>query len=174
MTREDMMLIGLRPGAPPRIGDDVLCLAVICIRENGPTANLLAPVVVNLRNRQSVQAVAPSSRYSHRHPLNDRQPSSGRIAARKARPCSAMLARKGDVILIGDDIEIVISGISRSKVKVGIRAPREIPVVAREVKLVREENAAAAALAPEEISGRCLRLLRKRADEVTVPARRRS
>jgi flagellar assembly factor FliW len=87
MTREDMTLIGLRPGLPARIGEDVLCLAVICIRERGPTANLLAPVVVNLRNRQSVQAVAPSSRYSHRHPLNDRQPSPERAPARKARPC---------------------------------------------------------------------------------------
>jgi carbon storage regulator len=84
-----------------------------------------------------------------------------------------MLRRKGDVILIGDDIEIVIAQISRSKVKVGIRAPREIPVVAREVKLVREENVAAAGAAPKTISGRCLKLLRKRADELAVPARRR-
>ena len=32
-----------------------------------------------------------------------------------------------------------------SRVRVGIRAPRETPVLAREVKLVREENLAAAA-----------------------------
>jgi flagellar assembly factor FliW len=78
-----MTLIGLRPGSPPRIGDEVLCLTVISIREDGPTANLLAPVVVNLRNRESVQAVAPSSRYSHRHPLASPE----RASARKARPC---------------------------------------------------------------------------------------
>jgi carbon storage regulator len=84
-----------------------------------------------------------------------------------------MLRRKGDVILIGDDIEIVIAQISRSKVKVAIRAPREIPVIAREVKLVGEENVAAAGAATGAISGQCLKLLRKRADELGVPARRR-
>jgi carbon storage regulator len=55
-----------------------------------------------------------------------------------------MSRREGEVILIGDDIEIVIAHIGRSRVKVGIRAPRELAVVAREVKLVREENRAAA------------------------------
>jgi carbon storage regulator len=58
-----------------------------------------------------------------------------------------MSRRKGETILIGDDIEIVITQIGRSRVKVGIRAPREMPVMARELKLVREENRAAAAIA---------------------------
>ena len=64
-----------------------------------------------------------------------------------------MSRRQGEVILIGDDIEIVIAHIGRTRVKVGIRAPRETPVVAREVKLVRDENLAAAALAPVETAG---------------------
>jgi carbon storage regulator len=55
-----------------------------------------------------------------------------------------MSRREGETILIGDDIEIVIAHISRSRVKVGIRAPREMPVMAREMKLVRDENLAAA------------------------------
>ncbi len=56
-----------------------------------------------------------------------------------------MSRREGETILIGDEIEIVIAHIGRSRVRVGIRAPRETPVIAREVKLVREENLAAAA-----------------------------
>jgi len=56
-----------------------------------------------------------------------------------------MARREGETILIGDDIEVVIAHIGRSRVKVGIRAPREMPVIAREVKLVRDENLAAAA-----------------------------
>lgn len=56
-----------------------------------------------------------------------------------------MSRQAGETILIGDDIEIVIAHIGRSRVKVGIRAPREIPVVAKEVKLVRSQNIAAAA-----------------------------
>lgn len=56
-----------------------------------------------------------------------------------------MARREGETILIGDDIEVVIAHIGRSRVKVGIRAPREMTVIAREVKLVRDENVAAAA-----------------------------
>ncbi len=55
-----------------------------------------------------------------------------------------MSRREGEVILIGEQIEIVIAHIGRSRVKVGIRAPREMPVLAHEVKLVKDENRAAA------------------------------
>jgi carbon storage regulator len=56
-----------------------------------------------------------------------------------------MSRRQGETILIGDQIEIVITQIGRSRVKVGIRAPREMAVIAREMKLVCEENLTAAA-----------------------------
>jgi len=71
-----------------------------------------------------------------------------------------MSRREGDTILIGDDIEIVISHIGRSKVKVGIRAPRTVPVIAQEVKMVREQNlaAATAALSAPLLSGLLARL----------------
>lgn len=78
-----------------------------------------------------------------------------------------MSRRQGEVILIGDDIEIVIAHIGRSRVKVGIRAPRATPVVAREVKLVGEENRAAAA-ASGEAPEKLLKFLAERVDEVTV------
>jgi carbon storage regulator len=58
-----------------------------------------------------------------------------------------MSRREGETILIGDEIEILITHIGRSRVKVGIRAPRVLPVVAREAKLVSDENLAAAATA---------------------------
>jgi carbon storage regulator len=59
-----------------------------------------------------------------------------------------MSRREGETILIGDRIEIVIAHIGRSRVKVGIRAPRDLPVIARELHLVREENRAAAVAGP--------------------------
>ncbi len=59
-----------------------------------------------------------------------------------------MSRRAGETILIGDRIEIVIAHIGRSRVKVGIRAPRDTPVIARELKLVRDENRAAAGVGP--------------------------
>jgi flagellar assembly factor FliW len=69
VSDEDRELVGLPLGRPLRIGEDVICLAVVSIREDGPTANLLGPLVVNLRNRKAAQAVAPESGYSHQHRL---------------------------------------------------------------------------------------------------------
>jgi len=69
VSGEDLDQLGLSRVRQPRIGEDVLCVAVISIRETGPTANLLAPIVVNLRNRKAVQAVAPESDYSHQYEL---------------------------------------------------------------------------------------------------------
>jgi flagellar assembly factor FliW len=66
---EDLERLGFTGGRQPRIGADVLCLAVISIRAAGPTANLLAPVVVNVSSLKAVQAVIPGSGYSHRHAL---------------------------------------------------------------------------------------------------------
>jgi|RhiMethySRZTD1v2_1073278.scaffolds.fasta_scaffold1315390_2 carbon storage regulator len=56
-----------------------------------------------------------------------------------------MRRREGEKILIGDDITIHISHIGRNRVKIAIDAPREIPVVAEEVKVIRDENVFAAA-----------------------------
>lgn len=48
----------------------LLCLAVVTAAEDSPpTANLLAPVIVNLDSGRAVQAVRCDSVYSHKHPL---------------------------------------------------------------------------------------------------------
>lgn len=69
VNREDLEALRLPANRKPVIGRDVLCLAVLSVRETGPTANLLAPVLVNLRNRVALQAVCVSGGYSHQHPL---------------------------------------------------------------------------------------------------------
>ena len=69
-----------------------------------------------------------------------------------------MSRREGETILIGDEIEIVIAHIGRTRVKVGIRAPRETPVVAREVKLIRDENLRAAGATASGLSTLIARL----------------
>jgi len=69
VSNEDREQIGLPVNRPLRIGEDVLCLAVLSLRETGPSANLLGPLVVNLRNRKGVQAVSADSGYSHQHAL---------------------------------------------------------------------------------------------------------
>jgi carbon storage regulator len=57
-----------------------------------------------------------------------------------------MRRRAGESILIGEDIEIQIIHIGPSRIKIGITAPKSISVNLKEVKLVREENLAAAQL----------------------------
>ena len=69
MNGEDLDRLGLSPARQPAIGEDVLCLTVISVQETGPTANLMAPIVVNLRNRKAVQSVPAESDYSHQHAL---------------------------------------------------------------------------------------------------------
>ncbi len=71
LSEDDLHVLGFDPARPPRPGLDIQCLVILCATENGPlTANLLAPVVINLRNRRAVQSVRSDRRYSHQHPLS--------------------------------------------------------------------------------------------------------
>ena len=69
VSDEDLKTIGLPARHRLRIGADTMCLAVVSVRETGPTANLLAPVVVNLNSHKAVQAVSADGGYSHQHVL---------------------------------------------------------------------------------------------------------
>lgn len=55
-----------------------------------------------------------------------------------------MRRREGEAIQIGQDIEVHILSVNGSKVKIGIVAPRNVAVSAREFELVRLANRAAA------------------------------
>jgi flagellar assembly factor FliW len=78
ISPEDLAVLGwTKKSAPvdgpvdgPVHGKDVLCLAIVCRSQAGFfTANLLAPVVINVKTRMAVQAVRSDNRYSHRHPI---------------------------------------------------------------------------------------------------------
>ncbi len=49
----------------------LLVLALVTIAEEGITANLFAPVVINTTTLVAAQAISPTRRYSHAHPLAD-------------------------------------------------------------------------------------------------------
>jgi carbon storage regulator len=72
-----------------------------------------------------------------------------------------MQRRQGESILIGDDVEIRILAINGSRVKVGIEAPRCVPVLAREVHLVRAENLAAAGVSSRAAAAMVASLFRQ-------------
>jgi carbon storage regulator len=52
--------------------------------------------------------------------------------------------RPGEAIRIGEDVEIEIIECGPKRVKLGIRAPKEVPVWRAETKAAREQNIAAA------------------------------
>ena len=62
--------------------------------------------------------------------------------------------RPGEKIMLGDDIVVHVMEIVGNSVRVGIQAPRAIPVYREEIwNAVREENQAAAGAAPNELPG---------------------
>ncbi len=52
--------------------------------------------------------------------------------------------RAGESVLIGDDVEVRVTEIGPTRVKLCILAPKEVVIVRKEVRLTREENMAAA------------------------------
>jgi carbon storage regulator len=67
--------------------------------------------------------------------------------------------RVGESILLGEDIEIQVIDITPSRVKLGIIAPREVPVLRKEIRLSAEQNrAASVSLNPETIASLVSRL----------------
>jgi carbon storage regulator len=71
-----------------------------------------------------------------------------------------VLTRKpNQSIMIGDDIEVTVLSIMGDKVRIGIDAPREIPVFRKEVyREIQQENAAARASARAEVDDALKRL----------------
>lgn len=53
----------------------------------------------------------------------------------------ALTRKRGETIVINDDIEITVLGINGDQVKLGISAPKSIPVFRKEIyEQIQEEN----------------------------------
>jgi carbon storage regulator len=60
--------------------------------------------------------------------------------------------RPGEKIMLGDDVVVHVMEIVGNSVRVGIQAPRSVPVYREEIwNAVREENQAAAGAAPRDL-----------------------
>ena len=60
--------------------------------------------------------------------------------------------RAGEKVMVGDDVVVHVMEIVGNTVRVGIEAPRALPVYREEIwNAVREENQAAAGSAPTEL-----------------------
>lgn len=51
--------------------------------------------------------------------------------------------RAGEGFVIGEDVEVVVLGFDGRTVKIGIRAPRHVPIVRKELQAVAAQNATA-------------------------------
>ena len=77
VSAEDWQVLGLAGQNPWAVGQELdrldgsrmRCLAIISLTESRPTANLLAPLVINLMQKQGVQAIRLDNLYSHQHPV---------------------------------------------------------------------------------------------------------
>lgn len=79
--------------------------------------------------------------------------------------------RSGESFLIGDDIEVEILDIEGSQVKLGIRAPKSIPVWREEIHRSTQANRAAAAILPAEALAAVLNLVQQTPPQKTVHTR---
>ena len=52
--------------------------------------------------------------------------------------------RAGQAVLIGEGVEITVIDVTASRVKLGIEAPVEVPILRKEIQLAAQQNLAAA------------------------------
>jgi flagellar assembly factor FliW len=70
ISSDDLRTLALDDSRLPEVGSEVHCLTILTVPEQGPlTANLLAPVVINMAAGLAVQAVRADAVYSHRHEI---------------------------------------------------------------------------------------------------------
>ena len=65
---EDLAALELNTDRQPELGVDVMVLALLSLHDGfSATANLMAPIVINLGTRRALQAIRCDSLYSHEH-----------------------------------------------------------------------------------------------------------
>jgi flagellar assembly factor FliW len=74
ITDDDAAVLKLG-SEPAAIGQNVACLAILCTGpDRNATANLLAPVVINISRRIGAQIIQVHSQYDCAHPLHGSAP----------------------------------------------------------------------------------------------------
>jgi carbon storage regulator len=72
--------------------------------------------------------------------------------------------RAGETLLIGDEVEIEILETGSSQVKLGIRAPKHVIVLRKEIQITGQENVLASKKKSGETLNSLLRTLKKRGE----------
>lgn len=70
---QDLLALGYSDAAPPVMGKDLLCLAILTLGERrAATANLAAPLVIEIAAHRGIQAIVTEP-YSPRHILSSQE-----------------------------------------------------------------------------------------------------
>ena len=70
IAAEDLETLELNPEQQPALGAEVAVFALVCLHdEQLPTANLMAPIVLNLKTQRGLQAIRRDTEYSHAVPI---------------------------------------------------------------------------------------------------------
>ena len=78
--------------------------------------------------------------------------------------------KKSESILIGDEIEILVTDVGADRVKIGIRAPKGVPILRKELLETRDLNReASAASGPDALDELKAALLSRQAEPARTP-----
>ena len=137
---EDLAALELDTDRQPQL-DQVLVLALLSLHDGfSATANLMAPIVINLRTRRGLQAIRCDSLYSYQHVL----PSATEREFQQGGHAHVLRRKAGESLLIGDDIEVELLAVRPKARRSGFHAPRQTVILRKELKITQEENAVAA------------------------------
>ena len=75
VCRDDLEALELDEGRQPNLGSEVVVLALVSLHDGfSATANLMAPIVLNLKTLRGLQAIRQDNLYSHQHPIQSLRP----------------------------------------------------------------------------------------------------
>jgi carbon storage regulator len=78
--------------------------------------------------------------------------------------------RAGEAVLIGEGVQVTVIEVSATRVKLGIEAPVEVPILRKEIQLAAQQNVAAAEGASPASVGILLAALRREEKVAKAPA----
>ena len=104
------------------------------------SVNLKAPIIVNADTRKGAQIICENNDYEVKYKIYD-------ISMQKRGTVNMLaLARKvNESIILNDNIEVTVLDVKGDQVKIGINAPKDVPIYRKELFVqIQEANAAAA------------------------------
>lgn len=91
------------------------------------TINFKAPIIVNADTLKGVQLIADNNDYEVRYPIYSI------LEERKGEQNAGIIKEKDEAIIINDDVEVTVIEIKGDQVKLGITAPKSVPIYRKEV-----------------------------------------